>query len=238
MGICIKLTKSIELNLDSSNKCNIGYNIEPMAEKNPKKNIRKAFYEEHVKEKDVYRDCDVFSGIIKISSKRKHLAFVTVDGCDKDFFIIGLKDRNRALHGDLVFVKKIGKIYNGEISNLKNGTDLHSRQFTTQKSDMDTCEEEFPLGKVVGIHSRRLGQTFSCSLNNDRSDLNFLSFKPFDSRAPLILCSAASRPKDISINPDLDQNVIFIVSIKHWPASSTYPHGQIDRKLGEMGDLK
>ena len=87
----------------------------------------------------------VYQGTIRINKRRRHHAYVSVDGFAKDFFVLGLRDRNRALQGDTVAIKMLGEATMKELDAFRHGTDFFKRtqqQVTEVTASVAVTENE------------------------------------------------------------------------------------------------
>jgi exoribonuclease R len=70
--------------------------------------VTKSHYEEHlslVETENLISEGRLFAGILRVNSKRRKVAYVTVPGIKTDILIEDEKARNRAIHGDLVAIE-------------------------------------------------------------------------------------------------------------------------------------
>ncbi|GAB6028226.1 DIS3 mitotic control [Chamberlinius hualienensis] len=153
-------------------------------------------------------------------------------GMDKtghdEVLISTLKDRNRAVHNDSVYVEILPKsLWKGKLKHLG----------TFQKSDEKLKQghaEVMPTGKIVGIKQRNwrdyvacLPQTedFSKSQGQDR-----ILVIPFDYRIPKIRIATRQAAT-------LEGDRI-VVRIDCWNLNSQYPDGHFLRSLGKIGNTE
>ena len=156
----------------------------PKAEK---KTQRRAFFDPWIPEKEAREGLmtnSFVSGTLRINKRKRKLAYVVAEGFDRDIVIIGSRDRNRGLQGDLVVVQVFGELKPDSFDDYKNGSDLLKSSGKTTETkennndekddnnngdkidllDLDEEEEEddvpHPVAKVVYILERRPGQTF------------------------------------------------------------------------------
>ena len=128
-------------------------------------------------------------GVLRNSKKHRRNGFVTIDGYAHDFMVIGNRDQNRALNGDLVWLEYLGEAGPEAIEDAKSGSNLFKGQerrafppstaavsaptsassevappliVDTDEVDDDEEEDANPRGivRVVGIDERRPGQTY------------------------------------------------------------------------------
>lgn len=88
---------------------------------------RRLFFDEYWSADEVekqLKDGRIFQGELRINKRRRHLAYVTVDGFEHDFVVVGSRDQNRALNGDRVAVKVLGKALPSQYQDARSGRDL------------------------------------------------------------------------------------------------------------------
>lgn len=154
---------------------------------------------------------------IRINQKNYKEAYVSDWGDGQDIVIIGLKDRNRSLDGDIVVVKVKDK---ADWPKLKR-----VGQTIPQKS-----------GKVVFIKERIHHRNTVGTLH--MIDQTMLILMPRDPRFPLLKIRPQSVPINVleninSINVD---NILFKASIVSW-GNTEFANGVIKKKIGKRGKL-
>nr|XP_054756295.1 DIS3-like exonuclease 1 [Lytechinus pictus] len=143
---------------------------------------------------------------------------------ESDILISGSKNRNRAVHGDIVVVELLPKAqWTGKRLALKSGDDKKE----------ESISEVVPCGRVVGISERNWRDYVATFPERDEITANRGSkilVIPWDYRIPKIRIS--TRQAD-ALN---DQRIV--VRLDNWPADSQYPNGHYVRSLGTIGELE
>lgn len=159
-------------------------------------------------------------GVLHVSKHNPQEAYVKYSkkgeneeqATDSMIVISGNKDRNRAIHGDIVVVQPYP-------------------ENEWKKEEKDASSK--PKGKVVGVLQRNWRLYVAC-LQVDEEDHASFSDKyvlciPLDYRIPKI--RIMTRQKDIL------KNARIVVRIHEWEPDSMYPYGIYVRTLGPIGDL-
>ncbi|CAO3564364.1 unnamed protein product [Mortierella alpina] len=199
-------------------------------------------------------------GVLRINKRNRSDAYVTVDALPEgDVYICGSKDRNRALEGDVVGIELIEQEEQSQQrtdgqkdrKNIKNGENGEE----TAEADVDEIKPKY-CGRIVSIVERSISQMFSGTLtlqrpsgstkkNERRKDDDdqkgqprIVWFKPTDKRVPLIAIPIDQAPADFIDNHASYVHKLFVASIKRWPLSSLHPFGQLERELGDIGNIE
>ncbi|XP_030017534.1 DIS3-like exonuclease 1 isoform X2 [Sphaeramia orbicularis] len=147
----------------------------------------------------------------------------------RDVLVYGGKNRNRAVHGDVVVVELLPKSeWRGKVTSL-----------TERQGDEKTGEDEkskpMPTGYVVGILQRNWRDyvvTFpprEATQSQSRNSQRILAI-PWDPRIPKIRISTQQA--------DALQDHRVVVRIDSWESTSLYPNGHSVRVLGRAGELE
>ncbi|KAG0261287.1 hypothetical protein DFQ27_003074 [Actinomortierella ambigua] len=200
-------------------------------------------------------------GVLRINKRNRSDAYVTVDSLpDGDVYICGSKDRNRALEGDVVGIELID-FEDMPLSKLEGGKDKkkNKRNEDIDDAGMPDVEEVKPkyCGRVVSIVERSAVQLFSGTLalqrpsgstkknerrrqddDDSKGQPRIFWFKPTDKRVPLIAIPIDQAPADFIHNHAAYAHKLFVASIKRWPLSSLHPFGQLERELGDIGNIE
>jgi exoribonuclease R len=116
---------------------------------------------------------ELLQGYVRINKKKRHIAYVTIEGLSKDVVVLGAKDQNRAFDGDLVVLKVCGELTPDEFADIRHGRKYFREQLKSPVSDIltelqkDEDEDQLldnsphKIGFVVAIKQRRPGLTFS-----------------------------------------------------------------------------
>ncbi|XP_071489125.1 DIS3-like exonuclease 1 [Diadema antillarum] len=139
-----------------------------------------------------------------------------------DILISGIKNRNRAVHGDSVVVELLPREqWTGRIVALKSGDESQE-----EKGDV------YPCGRVIGILERNWRDyvaTFP-EQNGVSNRGGKVLVIPWDYRIPKIRISTRQA--------ETLRNHRILVRIDNWPADSQYPNGHFVRALGPIGQLE
>ncbi|KAG0235461.1 hypothetical protein BGW42_005247 [Actinomortierella wolfii] len=200
-------------------------------------------------------------GVLRINKRNRSDAYVTVDSLpDGDVYICGSKDRNRALEGDVVGIELID-YEDMPLSKIEGGKDKKKNKRSEDIDDagMPDVEEVRPkyCGRVVSIVERSAVQMFSGTLalqrpsgsskknerrrqddDDSKGQPRIFWFKPTDKRVPLIAIPIDQAPPDFIHNHAAYAHKLFVASIKRWPLSSLHPFGQLERELGDIGNVE
>ncbi|ORZ21103.1 hypothetical protein BCR42DRAFT_321271 [Absidia repens] len=122
----------------------------------------------------------LYQGILRINRRTRTDSYVTSDDLEYDIYIQGLRDRNRALEGDMVAVRLLNvdtiwdrKKYKDSQKNQnqssedKNGCNVGIEIETDDEDNVDKNKPKL-CGQVVGILHRMEGQQYTGTLNIDR----------------------------------------------------------------------
>uniref|UniRef100_A0A8C7K3L0 DIS3-like exonuclease 1 n=1 Tax=Oncorhynchus kisutch TaxID=8019 RepID=A0A8C7K3L0_ONCKI len=175
-------------------------------------------------------------GTLNVNKHRaQHEAFVRFEGSsnksselNSDVLVCGGKNRNRAVHGDMVAVELLPKgEWRGRTTALTEGQG-------EEKGD-ETQSQPMATGRVVGILQRNWRdyvvtfppkeETQSQSRNSQR-----ILGTPWDQRIPKIRISTQQADKL--------QDHRVIVRLDSWDSTSLYPNGHSVRVLGRAGELE
>ncbi|KAG5270310.1 hypothetical protein AALO_G00191220 [Alosa alosa] len=176
-------------------------------------------------------------GTLNVNKHRaQHEAFVRFEGSsnksselNSDILICGGKNRNRAVHGDMVAVELLpAREWRGRTTALHEGV-------AEDKAGEEPQSQPMPSGKVVGILQRNWRDyvvTFppweevqSQSRNSQR-----ILVTPWDYRIPKIRISTQQA--------EALQDHRVIVRLDSWESTSLYPNGHTVRVLGKSGELE
>ncbi|KAG0204665.1 hypothetical protein BGX28_003453 [Mortierella sp. GBA30] len=196
-------------------------------------------------------------GVLRINKRNRSDAYVTVDSLpDGDVYICGSKDRNRALEGDVVGIELIDPEeqpqQKSDQNNKKNKQGENGEEAV--ETETDEVKPKY-CGRIVSIVERSISQMFSGTLTlqrpsgstkkNDRKNDDeqkgqprIVWFKPTDKRVPLIAIPIDQAPADFIQNHASYVHKLFVASIKRWPLSSLHPFGQLERELGDIGNIE
>ncbi|CAL1604420.1 unnamed protein product [Knipowitschia caucasica] len=175
-------------------------------------------------------------GILNVNKHRAQLeALVTAQGfsnksteLSRDVLVLGIKHRNRAIHGDSVVVELLPR---GEWRG--RNTALTEAQGEERSAEAPRSQP-MPTGHVVGILQRNWRDyvvTFPPrdTPNQSRNSQKILTV-PWDHRIPKIRISTQQA--------DTLQDHRVVVRIDSWDSTSLYPNGHSVRILGRAGELE
>ncbi|GFX84222.1 DIS3-like exonuclease 1 [Trichonephila clavipes] len=180
-----------------------------------------------------------FRGYIRVNKHNaSEEAFVTSSKTSVkdvgDIFIHGMRDRNRAVHGDEVVIELLPENQWKSrclklVSNDKDSKDDNTEENQTSSSVV------LPTGKVVGVLERcwknyvatlpEEEESSSTSKNKER-----ILVVPYDYRIPKIRIATKQA--------DEIRNKRIVVRIDSWEKESQYPNGHFVKSLGEIGNLE
>ncbi|XP_008291591.1 DIS3-like exonuclease 1 [Stegastes partitus] len=142
--------------------------------------------------------------------------------------VFGGKNRNRAVHGDVVVVELLPK------SEWRGKTTALSEGQADEKSE-DEASRPMPTGRVVGVLQRNWRDyvvtfpTRDGTQSQSRNSQRILAI-PWDRRIPKIRISTQQA--------DALQDHRVVVRIDSWESTSLYPNGHSVRVLGRAGELE
>uniref|UniRef100_A0A668A3G0 DIS3-like exonuclease 1 n=1 Tax=Myripristis murdjan TaxID=586833 RepID=A0A668A3G0_9TELE len=176
-------------------------------------------------------------GILNVNKHRAQCeAFIRIEGStnkntdlNSDVLVCGVKNRNRAVHGDGVVVELFPKSeWRGKTTALTEGQG-------EEKTGEEAQSQPMPTGRVVGILQRNWRdyvvtfppreETQSQSRNSQR-----ILVVPWDQCIPKIRISTQQA--------DALQDHRVVVRIDSWESTSLYPNGHSVRVLGRAGELE
>ncbi|CAK6981761.1 DIS3-like exonuclease 1 [Scomber scombrus] len=156
---------------------------------------------------------------------------ITTKNTDRrgEVLVDGSKNRNRAVHGDVVVVELLPKSeWRGKVTALSEGQ-------TEEKRGDDSESKPMPTGRIVGILQRNWRDyvvTFPLREGpqpQTRNSQRILAV-PWDNRIPKIRISTQQA--------DALQDHRVVVRIDSWESTSLYPNGHSVRVLGRAGELE
>ncbi|EFN78986.1 DIS3-like exonuclease 2 [Harpegnathos saltator] len=166
-------------------------------------------------ENQTFDNIQYVKGTIRVNPKYNHFAYISMIDGERDLLINSIIDRNRAFDGDLV-VARINPEENWQI--LANGK--------IQKTGTVICIlDKLHPRKAIGYLTQHV-----------RKCKPYVLIKPKDIRIPLIRIPSKSMPNLYHKQPNLYNNVIFLIVINHWTQPS-HASGEILQIVGESGDL-
>ncbi|KAI8980422.1 hypothetical protein BDB01DRAFT_724964 [Pilobolus umbonatus] len=161
-----------------------------------------------------------YQGLLTVSRHSRNEAYVMCDTLDKDIFILGEHDRNRAFHGDTVIVELV------DVDTLWN-------KKMKQKQVNPDNKPKYG-GKVVCIPSSTRHQTTGLLAPQEG---RYAIFKPNQKQMPLVAIHTKNAPTDFISNTQKYESTLLVAKITHWPIDSSIPFGVITRQLGPIGNI-
>ncbi|XP_050671831.1 DIS3-like exonuclease 2 [Leptidea sinapis] len=158
----------------------------------------------------------LIEGVLRINPKASNYAYVSsYDRSEQDICIDGLKNRNRALEGDIVIVSLVD-------SDSEESTDGDKRK----------------RGKVVyikeKIHTRTCIGTMKLMPDKSRQRALFI---PRDYRIPRLNVASTFWPNNFYEDSKRYENTLFMAKICDW-FDTRFAIGKILCNIGESGDMK
>ncbi|XP_014219455.1 DIS3-like exonuclease 2 [Copidosoma floridanum] len=155
---------------------------------------------------------NIVVGCIRINPRCYQNAYISLTNGEQDILINGLKDRNRALEGDLVAV----------VINSKERW-FKCSEGTYQRTGSVVCilEKSHPR-KAVGTLKKQ--------------DV-FVFFQPRDSRVPIMKINPRTVPANFYANPEIYEETLFLCDIVGWN-NVAFAEGEVQSILGNKGDLR
>ncbi|CDH60623.1 rnb-domain-containing protein [Lichtheimia corymbifera JMRC:FSU:9682] len=198
---------------------------------------------------------ELYAGTLAVDWKDSSDAYVVCEELGR-IYIYGSRNRNRALHGDMVAVElvdvetmmaeKAAKKQARRRSSVMLSTSLHSIP--------ENAPSPTYCGRVVSILERPKRMLFSGTLAIDRPSSTqqqqqeqqhdkrkgppkIIWFVPADKRLPLVAVPVKHAPSGFLKHHEEFKNRIFTGSVQRWPVTSLHPFGSIEREIGWMGEL-
>ncbi|XP_072947788.1 DIS3-like exonuclease 2 [Epargyreus clarus] len=162
----------------------------------------------------------LFEGVIRINPKQYQHAYISnTDRSEQDVFIDGIKNRNRALEGDVVVVQLI-------------------IDTETQQQNEGNNELKSKKGKVVFIKEKVHRRTCIGTLRlMPDSNRQVAVFVPRDNRIPRLNIPFTSWPNNFYNEANKYENVLFLALIEDWIATR-FANGKILTQIGVSGDME
>lgn len=161
------------------------------------------------------RDNVLIEGVLRINPKQFQHAYVSSSNRgEQDILIDGLKNRNRALEGDVVVV-----------------------QFTDSDNEDSGEETKQKKGKVVYIkeivHNRTCIGSLKLMADKNRQKALFI---PRDLRMPRLNIPFTSWPDNFYADAKNYENTLFLAKISDW-TDTRFAIGKIVSNIGQSGDM-
>lgn len=229
----------------------------------------KSYYEQYLTESQLshgLKKSELIQGVLRINSRNYEEAYISDPDGGTDIIIVGLQDRNRALHGDAVVValKAKSKLKlpernsgnencadnslpsfqhlkkdSGENVSFENSLGQCLENFESISSHESDGESSQKIAKVVAVIQQKHSRCAAGHMKpiGDKNS-TFALFSPIDSRVPRILIPLSECPANFSTRPTDYANTLFIARITSWPETSKMAKGKLHRSLGEAGEIE
>ncbi|KAF0981990.1 hypothetical protein FDP41_011851 [Naegleria fowleri] len=204
-------------------------------------------YDEHLQLEQVaemINKGELFQGELRVNKKRMTEAYVTVEGgpFKKDIFIDGLKNRNRAMHGDIVAVKvEKTKIVAGSVMETvenKESTNEDKVEPISSTAAVEVTEENVIFtGVVVAVLKKKSPSIFPCTLMAQDEIRGYRWLIPLEKSYPKLMVKFEEFKKKFNAKSHVIEEGIFVVEMKPWDKGSNYPKGSLIGCLGFKKDL-
>ncbi|KAJ3157031.1 exosome catalytic subunit dis3 [Geranomyces variabilis] len=207
-------------------------------------------YPEHLSNSQIaagLRSGAFFQGKLSISQNNylEGSVFAQVDKEERTVMIIGRKDLNRGIHGDIVALqmlpesewkRPVGLILEEEqIEGQKDEDEEKKAEECKMDVDNAVASETVPTAKIVGIIKRNwrpfCGTIEKASVSSAGSGLS--------SQQSVFFWAMDKKIPKIRIRTRQAENLVgrrIIVAIDGWARNSLFPSGHFVRTLGEVGD--
>lgn len=186
----------------------------------------------HMKEVEAgLKNKSLVEGVLRINPKQFTHAYVSSsDRDEQDILIDGIKNRNRALEGDVVVVELVTECINDddEIENSKNDTGLNIQPKFDAKQKR---------GRVVylkeKVHNRTCIGVLKLMPDKNRQKALFV---PRDHRIPRLNIPFTSWPDNFYQDSKSYENTLFLAKIIDW-FDLRFATGKIIQNIGQSGDM-
>lgn len=209
------------------------------------------------------KNLTLFEGVLRINPKQFQHAYIsTLDRDEQDVFIDGLRNRNRALEGDVVVVMLIEGISEDDKIALKEEKSEQKVEASDQQEDKSDQNEEKSdqteekteqsqekgdqkkdkkdqkRGKVVFINEKVHTRTCigNLKLMPDKNRQRAL-FIPRDHRVPRLNIPFTSWPDNFYQDAKKYENTLFLAKILSW-TDTRFAIGNILCNIGQSGNMK
>ncbi|KAG1656987.1 DIS3-like exonuclease 2 [Nymphon striatum] len=140
-------------------------------------------------------------------------------------------------------------IKNKEMNCIKTGVDspkVHSinirscQEYTVGQLLQHPHADKFVqrTAEIVGIIERKHPMIAAGHIKLQQNNSNFAVFSPNDSRVPRILIPISDCPSDFMVRSKDYEKSLFVAVIKEWKEGSVFAHGNLNRNLGQKGDIE
>ncbi|KAL7071884.1 hypothetical protein ACQ4LE_009010 [Meloidogyne hapla] len=191
----------------------------------------------------------LIQGTLRVNQRNTEQCFVDNPDGDghNELLILGQKDRNRGLHGDLVAVKLKEKEFWFLHEAYRAKYKLSSR-FPLAKyhriSDVDDCCSIVPekhlikSAQVVAILEKNASRRVVGHIKPMFSSTAHFLFVPSDSRVPRILIPIKRAPTGFYDRPQDFEKFIYLAQLQEWEDDCINPRGKLLDNLGKAGDVE
>ncbi|XP_068618239.1 DIS3-like exonuclease 2 [Battus philenor] len=200
----------VTLNCDTNSKNT------PTKKRSKKKDLEEKSFEPYLKAEEVdtgLKDNTLVEGILRINPKQFQHAYVSSsDRSLQDILIDGIRNRNRALEGDVVIVQILNQPDDSEESKQKKGKVVYIKE----KVHTRTC---------IGL----------LKLMPDKNRQRAL-FVPRDHRVPRLNIPFTCWPDNFYVEAKSYENTLFLAEIDNWN-DTRFAVGKIVCNIGQSGDM-
>ena len=201
-------------------------------------------YEEHMdltEVEEMLKKGELFRGEFRVNKKRfLQEAYVTVEGgvFNKDIFIEGMKNRNRAMHGDIVAIKiQKKKVVAGSVM----GNSEKELEDSSSNNEISNNEEEsgnhLVSGVVVAILKKKSPSVFPCTMMETDDIRGFRWMIPLSKEFPKLMVRLDEFESKFSAKSVTLEEAIFVVEMQPWGAKANFPRGKLVGCIGMKKDL-
>jgi len=198
---------------------------------------RKFVYDEYWSTQQVQnalRSHRVVEGVFQANLYNCMEATVSISGSNqesmKSILIAGIKNMNRAIDGDIVYVEILPEeMWRAPSKEVKEDIEEAMEEIEASKTEsVVSNSQKEPTGRVIAI-KRRNWRPYCGSLQK-KSSTYLTLFVPVDRRIPKIRIHSKRIPEL------LDKRIV--VAIDTWERNSMFPSGHIMEELGVEGNLE
>eukprot|EP00475_Leptophrys_vorax_P027248 TRINITY_DN38848_c0_g1_i1.p1 TRINITY_DN38848_c0_g1~~TRINITY_DN38848_c0_g1_i1.p1 ORF type:complete len:913 (-),score=208.56 TRINITY_DN38848_c0_g1_i1:149-2800(-) len=249
-----EMSSSRDESLDKKDSRQEQRNEEELEEKKREKKQKKPFFEEHWSRERIEEGLangSLFRGKLRINAKKSIEGYVTVDGgaFGRDVLIDGLKQRNRAIHGDCVAIEIVPDD-STDAKDEEEGEDVPDVKTDVIFSGGDEVEasgssDKRFKGKVVGIIERKNIQGMVGWLKADdlKRGSNQVTFVPQDPRMPLAQLNLTAFglirpvPEELINDKEAREKTLIEVTYLEWKSVQRWPKASFVKIIGQLGNI-
>ncbi|KAF7639866.1 RNB domain-containing protein [Meloidogyne graminicola] len=190
----------------------------------------------------------IFQGTLRVNQRNTEQCFVDNPEGEghNELLILGAKDRNRALHGDLVAVKLKSKefwfLHEAYRAKYKLSSRFPFAKYH-QISDVEDCCNIVPekhlikSAQVVAVLEKIANRRVVGHIKPMLSSTAHFLFLPSDSRVPRILIPIKRAPTGFYSRPQDFEKFLYLAQLTDWEEDCINPRGKLLDNLGEGGEI-